>query len=281
VKLGVHISIAGGVDQAIARAREARSQAFQIFSKNQTQWRTPPLDLERVEHFRRGREEHGLGPVLVHDSYLINLAAPAVAARRRAAAAFAEEVRRADALGAQFLVFHPGAHLGRGEAAGLRRVVKSLDRVFDAVPEIGLTLLAETTAGMGSQLGYTFEQLGVLVGEVVRPEKLGVCLDTCHVFAAGYELRTAAGYRATLAAFDRAVGLPKLLAFHLNDSLRELGSRVDRHERVGRGLLGRETFRRLVRDRRFAAHPGVMEMRGGPREYRADTALLRRLAGRA
>jgi deoxyribonuclease-4 len=221
---------------------------------------------------------------MAHDSYLINLASPDEPLYRRSVEAFVVELQRAERLGLRYLVTHPGAHIDSGEEAGLARVACALDEVHQRCPGFRVRILLETMAGQGSTLGHRFEHLARILAQVREPNRLGVCLDTCHVFAAGYALAPEAEYRATLRAFDKLVGLKRLKAFHVNDSLKPQGSRVDRHAHIGRGCLGLEPFRLLVNDSRFARHPMVVET---PKEHgdqddmdAVNLAVLRGLAGR-
>src|SRR5947209_3517082 len=254
---GAHMSIAGGCHNALLEAQAHGCATVQLFTKNASQWSAKPLTDEDVSTFRRTLRQTGLRFPMVHDSYLINMASPDEALYRRSVEAFLVEMRRAEQLGVRYLVTHPGAHIDSGEEAGLLRVAGALDEVHASTPGFKVRVLLETTAGQGSTLGHRFEHLARILGLVKDPDRLGVCFDTCHVFAAGYALAPEAEYRATLKAFDRTVGCRRLLAFHLNDSLRPFGSRLDRHAHIGRGELGIEPFRLLVNDRRFRNRPMV------------------------
>jgi deoxyribonuclease-4 len=278
-RLGSHISIAGGVDRAIMTARDVGCEALQIFVKSSNQWRAAPFRAGEVERFQANLKETGLGPVVAHDSYLINLCSPDDALWEKSLEAFRIELERCEALGIPFLVTHPGSHVGSGEEAGLSRLARAIDRVHSAHPQHRVRILLETTAGQGSGLGNRFEHLSAVLRSVDQPQRMGVCLDTCHVFAAGYDLRSPAAYRESLERFDSTVGLEKLMAIHLNDSKRELGSRVDRHEQIGKGQLGVEAFRLLLNDPRLTAIPMVLETPKGPdyEEDRVNLALLRSL----
>jgi deoxyribonuclease-4 len=212
-----------------------------------------------VRQFRKALRGSGLRFPLAHDSYLINLASPDDALYRRSIEAFVVEVERAELLGLSYLVMHPGAHVNSGEEAGLARVARALDEVHARCPEARVKVLLETTAGQGTCLGHRFEHLATILEAVADPKRLGVCLDTCHVFAAGYPLSPEAEYRATMTAFNDTIGIKQLKAFHVNDSVKPLGSRVDRHAPIGRGCLGVEPFRLLLNDARFRNHPMVLE----------------------
>jgi deoxyribonuclease-4 len=280
LKFGAHVSIAGGLANAPPRGRKLGCEAIQIFVKNQLQWRAPPLRDSEVRAWREALEASGLEPVVVHSTYLINLAATDRAIRSRSRAVFLEEIERCERLGIPYLNFHPGAHLGRGPAAGLRTVISALNQACRSTAGYRVRLLIESTAGQGSSLGHSFEQLRTLLDGVNTPERLGVCLDTCHLFAAGYELRSAEAVRATLEEFDRVVGLGRLCALHLNDSVCGLGSRRDRHANIGAGEIGAAGFRALVRDQRLAHLPGLLETPGADSDYRRNLRMLRRLDGR-
>jgi deoxyribonuclease-4 len=276
------MSIAGGFDRAVERARSVGATALQIFCKSASQWRARPLDSAEVEAFRGAAARAGLlAHTLTHTSYLINLASPDDALWARSIEALVEEIGRAAALGIPFVVLHPGSHVGSGEKAGLARVARGLDEAFSREPAAGVTVLLENTAGQGSNLGHRFEHLGAVLRQSRRSRRLGVCFDTCHALAAGHEFRDAASYDRMWAAFDRAVGLDRLAAFHLNDSRFDLGSRRDRHEHIGQGFVGLEGFRLLLSDRRFAGMPMVLET---PKDDSLDAdrrnlATLRGLVG--
>jgi deoxyribonuclease-4 len=256
---GAHMSVAGGLHNAVAASVALGCETVQIFTKNASQWSGKPLRDDEVRTFRRAVADAGLRFQTAHDSYLINLAAPDDDLYRKSIDALAEEMRRAEALGLSYLVAHPGAHTGSGEDAGIARIVAALDEVRTRCSGFAVTLLLENTAGQGTTLGYRFEHLTVILDRVKNADWLGVCFDTCHAFAAGYPLASAEGHAATFEAFDAAVGLTRLKLIHVNDSLKPLGSRVDRHAHIGRGEIGLDAFRRLVTDSRFAALPMVLE----------------------
>jgi deoxyribonuclease-4 len=272
---GAHLSIAGGCHQALLAAEAHGMDTVQIFTKAPSQWAARALGDDEVRQFRRTLRQTRLRFPMAHDSYLINLASPDEGLYRRSLEAFLDEVRRAERLGLRYLVMHPGAHLDSGEDAGLARVAAALDEVHARCPDVRLRILIETTAGQGTALGRRFEHLARILSSVAQPRRLGVCFDTCHVFAAGYALAPGREYRATLAAFDRVVGLGRLRAFHVNDSLRPLGSRVDRHASVGHGELGPEPFCLLVNDRRFRGRPMILET--PPEVVARDLATLKAL----
>lgn len=259
MRFGAHMSISGGLHQAFGHGERAGCDVVQIFSKNQQQWRARPLAEHEVAAFREAQERTGIPAELVHDSYLINLASPDDALWRKSIDAFRDELERCAALGIPGLVTHPGAHVGSGEDAGLARVAAALSELFADGAGQGVTVLLETTAGQGTTLGYRFEHLARIIAACAHPERLGVCLDTCHVFAAGYDISDAAGYARTMEELDAALGLGRVRALHLNDSVKGLGSRVDRHTHIGEGAIGLEGFRLLVNDARFAGLPAVLE----------------------
>jgi len=274
--LGSHMSAAGGCDKAVRAASKIGFQAVQLFTKNNNQWKAPALTDAHVAAFRLAVGETGVGPPVAHNSYLINMGSPDDALWNRSIDAMAVEVERCAALGIGDLVAHPGAHVGSGEEAGLARVASALDEVHRRTRGVGVTIDLETTAGQGTCLGHRFEHLGRVFGLVSEPERLGVCVDTCHIFAAGYPLATAAEYDETMGDLDRAVGLGRVRVWHLNDSLKERGSRVDRHAGIGRGHLGAEPFRRVVNDRRFRGVPMIMETPKGTEEGEELDALYLR-----
>jgi deoxyribonuclease-4 len=249
--LGAHKSIAGGYHKAVERAAACGCDCVQLFTKNNNQWRAKDITPDEARRFRQALEQLGISHPIAHDCYLINLASPDPTIWRKSVDAFVVELCRAQTLGIPWVVTHPGAYTTSSEARGLRRVVQALDEIHRQTPGIRAECLLETTAGQGTSLGWRFEQLAAILDRVKDPDRLGVCFDTCHVFAAGYPLATEKEYRATMRALSASVGLEKIKAFHLNDSRRELGCRVDRHAHVGRGRMGLEPFRRLLADRRF------------------------------
>ena len=259
MRLGAHMSIAGGVDKAIDRAESVGCEAVQIFTKNNNQWKARPIPAEQAERFQARLEETGIGPVVAHDSYLINLASSDDALWEKSTEAFRVELERCETLGIPYLVAHPGSHTGAGELVGLRPVADALNRPHDELPGYRVRTLLETTAGQGTALGATFEQLARITADLRAPERVGYCFDTCHVFAAGYDLRTPDAYAETMATFDAVLGLANLCAVHLNDSKRGLGSRVDRHAHIGEGEIGLAGFRNLVNDDRLRDLPGLLE----------------------
>ncbi|NLF02589.1 MAG: deoxyribonuclease IV [Anaerolineales bacterium] len=279
MRLGAHASIAGGLHHALERAHAVGCETVQLFVKSNRQWAVQPLGDEEIALFHQRQVETGLHPLVGHTSYLLNVASPDPGQWTRSRDMLTIELERCDRLGVGYLVLHPGAHMGAGEGDGLARVVQTLDEIHEAAPGAAAQILLETTSGQGSTLGCQFEQLAWVLAHVRQQERLGVCLDTCHVFAAGYELRTSQGYAATMDAFDRVVGLARLKALHLNDSKGNLGSRLDRHEHIGKGAIGLEGFRLILNDPALAALPGLLETPKGEdmREDRDNLAVLRSL----
>jgi len=278
-RLGAHMSIAGGLHQAFERLRKVRGEALQIFLFNQRQWRVPELTQDQVSRFLRAWEEGGFVPVAAHDSYLINLASPDDELRNRSIDSFAEELRRCKLLGIRYLVAHPGAHCGMGREAGIERFVLGLDKAMEMAEGEGVRVLIETTAGQGTSLGGSLEEISAILQGSRFGELLGVCIDTCHLFAAGFDLGKRDGYNATIDALQETIGLHRILWFHLNDSKGELGSRIDRHAHIGKGKMGLEAFRHLLNDPRFKDHPMVLETPKGKdlKEDRRNLRVLRSL----
>jgi deoxyribonuclease IV len=276
--LGAHMSIAGGMETAVERAVAAGATALQVFTKSSNQWAARPFSHGEPGRFRAAVRAAGLTGVVAHGSYLINLCSPDDALWERSIEACALELERSGALGIPWLVTHPGGHMGRGEDFGIGRMAEAIDRIHARVAGREASLALETTAGQGTILGHRFEQIAAIIARLADPGRLGVCLDTCHVFAAGYDLRTPTTYDGTLRRFDDAIGLDRLIAVHVNDSKQGLGSRVDRHEHVGRGHLGLEAFRSLMNDPRLTRVPLVLETPKGD-DGREDVANLGRLVG--
>jgi deoxyribonuclease IV len=272
------MSIAGGTDRALERGASIGCSAVQIFLKNNMQWRAKPIAPEEAQRFHARRGETGIAPVFAHSSYLINLAATNPQVRRPSIIALADELRRAALLDVPFIVMHPGAHMGAGEEAGLRQVALGLDEAFAESGNGTVRIALETTAGQGTNLGWRFAHLARIFELVGNSERLGVCIDTCHLFAAGYDIRTEEGYQATMDELERAVPARHVVAFHLNDSKTPLGSRVDRHEHVGRGQIGLTGFRRVLQDPRWRDLPMVLETPKGE-DLREDVENLRVLRG--
>ncbi|HEY3394067.1 MAG TPA: deoxyribonuclease IV [Lacipirellulaceae bacterium] len=279
--LGAHESIAGGYYKAVERAKAVGCDCVQIFTKNNNQWRAKALSEEDARLFKAALMQHGIKHPLAHDSYLINLASPDPVLWKKSVDSFVIEMFRADRLGIRYLVTHPGAYTTGSEASGIATVVRALDEVHAQTRGIKTRCLLENTAGQGSCLGCRFEQLAQIIDGVRNPDLLGVCIDTCHLFAAGYPISTEKDYQQTMRALDRAVGRKLVRAFHLNDSAKPFDSRVDRHAHIGRGLIGKEAFRLLLNDRRFDKVPMYIETPKGQEKGKDLDAInlraLRRL----
>jgi deoxyribonuclease-4 len=258
-RLGAHLSIAGGLPRAVDRAEASGCQALQIFTKSAGQWRARDLPREEIALFRRRVRQTKIRPVVAHNSYLINVAAADPALRRKSIAALREELDRAESLGLDGLVMHPGSYTSGTERGGLKLIADALASILESRPDGRTRILLEQTAGQGTNLGHRFEHLAEIIDRLGGSRRVGVCLDTCHLLTAGYDLCSEDGYRDTFRQFGRIVGFPRLKAFHLNDSKKPCGSRVDRHEHIGKGCLGLEPFRRLVNDPRFATLPMLLE----------------------
>lgn len=281
-RFGVHVSVAGGLHTGFERAVEAGCDVMQVFVKNQRQWRAKPLTDEELSAWRQARAAAKIDGITAHNTYLINLAAPGDPLWQQSIDAFRDELIRCEQLEIGGLVAHPGGHVGSGEEAGIRRIAKAIDLLHGETRGFKVRILLEITAGQGTSIGHRFEHLAEILQRVQTPERLGVCFDTCHAFAAGYELRTAEGYNETMDAFDRAIGFQRLTCFHVNDSVKPLGSRVDRHAGIGKGQLGRAAFIHLVNDPRFRDRPMLLETPKGTDERgrdldRVNLAALRRM----
>ena len=278
---GAHMSVAGGLETAFRRGAAVGCDCLQIFVKNQRQWQAAPLTKDGIVRFRAAQRETGLAPVLAHAGYLLNLASPDGPIRKRSILGLVDELERCAALGLPGLVLHPGAYREGTPAAGIKRVVKALDQVQRACPGYSCKILLETTAGQGTSLGHRFGQLAAICHGVADSDRLGVCLDTCHLFAAGYDFRTAAGYAAMIDELNSAIGVANVECIHLNDSKRELGSRVDRHEHIGKGRIGKRGFAHVVNDPRLVRVPMILETPKGKdgRGTDLDKVNLKRLRG--
>ncbi|MGE3799963.1 MAG: deoxyribonuclease IV [Candidatus Kapaibacterium sp.] len=261
MKLGAHTSVAGGLHKAIERSKTFGGTALQIFSKNNNQWVGKPLTDQLVEQWFQAVSESpiDLADIAIHDSYLINLCSPNLETFNKSYDAFVDEHRRAERLGIKLLNFHPGAAIDRDRGSAIAIIAEQINRVHEETHDCSTISVLETTAGQGSTIGYRFEELADIIEQVEDKKRIAVCIDTCHIFAAGYDIRTESGYRETIEEFDGVIGLDYLVLFHLNDSKRELGSRVDRHEHIGKGMIGEVPFRMLMADERFAEIPMVIE----------------------
>jgi len=273
--LGAHKSIAGGYYKALLEAKALGCASVQLFTKNNNQWYAKDMTSAEVRLFQQTLATTTLKKPMAHVCYLINLGSPNPELYRKSLEAFVVEMQRAETLGLDYLVMHPGSSVDGDEQAALKRIAKALDETHRRCPRFHVRILLETTAGQGTSLGHRFEHLAELLALVQEPDRLGVCMDTCHVFAAGYPLAPAKAYRATMRDFDRLVGLDRLCAFHVNDSAKPQGSRVDRHAHIGQGKLGLEPFRLLVNDRRFRDRPMILETpKEGPHDEGMDAINL-------
>lgn len=280
------MSVSGGLHLAFERGHKVGCQTMQVFTKNERQWKAKPLSELDISSWKTAAGGSTIGPVLTHDSYLINLANPTEEAWEKSLDAFKDEIERNGILGIPFLVTHAGAHLNSGEEPGLARIAQAVNRIHREITEEtgaapGTTILFETTAGQGTALGYKFEHWARLLEQLDHPEWTGICFDTCHVFASGYDMTTPETYEATMSEFQKYIGTHRIKAFHMNDSQKGLGSRVDRHEAIGKGAMGLEPFRFLMNDQRFQNVPMVLETPKGPegKEDVENMETLRNLIG--
>ncbi len=258
--IGAHVSISGGVENAPVNAHRIGAKAFGLFVKNQRQWKAKPLTSQNIESFKQNCDKYGYKPahILPHDGYLINLGHPAKEGLEKSRGAFLDEMQRCEQLGLDRLNFHPGSHLNQiSEEDCMRRIAESVNIALDRTR--GVIAVLENTAGQGSNIGYTFEQIRFIIDLVEDKERVGVCIDTCHSYAAGYDIKTAEGFRQTFEKFNQVVGFNYLKGIHLNDAKKEFGSRVDRHNSIGKGVLGIETFRHIMNDKRFDDLPMILE----------------------
>ena len=272
--LGAHVSAAGGVDLAPARGHDIGCQAIQLFSRNQNRWHSPVISPERASAFRSAVKENGILFANTHDSYLINLCAPDPEKRKLSLAAFKDELLRAHQLGISHVVMHPGSHLKEGEEWGISEIAGSINQVLAELDFDDVNVALENTAGQGTNLGFRFEHLRDIIAQTESPERMNVCFDTCHAFAAGYELRTAEGWENAWADFERTIGIDRLALFHVNDSKKPFGSRVDRHANLGEGEIGLECFKMLMQDSRFAGVPKILETPNGDEKWTDEIRLL-------
>ncbi|MGA1868955.1 MAG: deoxyribonuclease IV [bacterium] len=255
--LGAHMSISEGIDKSIDRGISIGCTAIQIFTGYNTRWQSKPLSTDEIENFLLKKDK--LKIIFAHNNYLINLASPDDIIAQKSYTSMLDELQRAEQLTLPFLVMHPGSHTGSGEKNGLERIASSLNRLFEETKDSAVRVLLETTAGQGTNLGYKFEHLAFIIDKIHLKERIGVCFDTCHSFAAGYDLRTPDTYQETFNAFDKIIGIEHLMAFHLNDSKYDFASQKDRHEHIGKGLLGLQAFKLLLEDKRFFSLPMVLE----------------------
>ncbi len=273
--IGCHVSIAGGVENAPIHGGELGCEAIQIFTANQMQWRGSPISEESRSKYFEGLKKYRIRQIVTHDSYLINLGSPDPAKLAKSRKAFIDEMDRSEFLDIPYIIFHPGSHMGRGDDYALKTIAESLNYAIESRTNYKSILLLENTAGQGSNVGYKFEQLRSIIDQCSYPERLGVCFDTCHAFAAGYDVVSEEKYRETFKKFDEIIGLDRLRVFHINDSKREPGSRIDRHACLGEGLIGWEFFQRLVNDEQFNELPMILETPGGNEVFAREIEELK------
>lgn len=275
--IGAHMSIAGGVDQAPLRGETVGCKVIQIFTKSSNQWKARALKDEEISNFKKNQESTGISEIIAHDSYLINLASPDEEARKKSLNAFVEEMERCKILGIKNLVMHPGSHKGSGEDEGIKAITAEFNEILSITDGWDINITIETTAGQGTNLGYKFEHIAKMIDGVKAKDRMKVCFDTCHVFAAGYDITTEAGYKETMDKFDSLIGIDRLVAFHINDSKKALGSRVDRHEQLGKGFMGEAPFRFIMNDDRLTHIPKILETPKGKEmdKDRVNLAFLR------
>jgi len=277
--LGAHTFITGGVSNAIDVAGRLKFTAMQIFSKNNNRWRSKPLEVDEIDSFKSKLSESKIKFVVVHDSYLINLCSSNTDLLKKSRESFIDELTRCEQLGIPYLNFHPGTHGGSGEEEGLKLISESLNIAHDRTKKFEVGSMLELTAGQGTSLGYTFEQIKKIIDQVDDKNRMAVCIDTAHIFAAGYDIKDPHNYEKVMKEFDKIIGLELLKCFHINDSKKELGSRVDRHEHIGKGYIGKEGFSNIMNDKRIEKIPKILETPKG-KEYKEDLknlAVLRRL----
>ncbi|MDZ4722606.1 MAG: deoxyribonuclease IV [candidate division Zixibacteria bacterium] len=278
---GAHESIAGGVFNAITRGQKATCGTIQIFNKSNSQWRAKKLETKELDQYFKLILDTKVTVATSHTSYLINIASPNPELNKKSYLALKEEMERCELLKIPCLVMHPGSHVGSGEETGLNAIVANLIRLFDELTNNNVCLLLETTAGQGSNLGYTFEQIAYIIDHAHKHAQLGVCMDTCHVFSAGYPISDPKDYKKTMATFDSVIGLKRLKIIHMNDSKKEFGAKKDRHEHIGKGFIGLEAFRNIVTDKRLAAIPKIIETPKDEDTLAEDIENLRVLRGLA
>lgn len=278
MKLGAHMFITGGIHKVIEYGEELGCESIQIFTKSNRSWNAKALTEDAIDAFLVKNSETKIAPIFAHNTYLINLCATDKTTFEKSYDGMLMELQRAEQLELPYTVLHPGSHLGAGEAQGLQKIAETLNQLFSETEGFKVKVLLETTAGQGTNLGYTFEQLATLIKLISYPDRVGTCFDTCHAFAAGYDFRTEKGYETVIDSFDNIVGLDNLFVFHLNDSKNDCGSRVDRHEHIGKGVIGTDGFKFFLNDKRFKDHPGVLETPKG-KDYAEDKQNLKILRG--
>ncbi len=278
MNLGAHISISGGAYKCFARAKEVTANSIQIFVKNNNRWFSKPFTDKELERFQIERERYQPFSVNAHNGYLINLCSPKSDIEKKSISAMKDEISRCEQLKLPYLVMHPGSHLGKGEKWGISKIAENLNHIIEEKSGTSVKILLETTAGQGTNLGYTFEQLQDILDKLKYKERFGICYDTCHTFAAGYDITTPEKYQQVMENFNRIIGLHQIYLFHLNDSKKELGSRKDRHTHIGEGYIGLEGFRSLLNDKRFQHIPMILETPKGD-DGDMDITNLGRLRG--
>ncbi|RKY88179.1 deoxyribonuclease IV [candidate division KSB1 bacterium] len=277
--LGAHMSIAGGVDKSIERGYSIGCSSIQIFTKSNNQWKAKELKDDEILRFKQNRVKYHINPIVAHDSYLINLAANRKEVLKKSIESFFIEMERCELLNIPYLVMHPGAHLGAGEDEGMKVLIDSFNQLLERSKGFKVIICLETTAGQGTNLGYRFEHIARIIDSVMDKNRFGCCYDTAHTFAAGYDIRDEKAYNKTMKEFDEVIGMEKLKVIHLNDSKKELGSKIDRHEHIGKGFLGLEAFRFIMNDERFVNIPKILETPKGPdmKEDIENLAVLKSL----
>jgi len=275
--IGAHLSIAKGLHHALYEAKAYGCTALQIFTKNASTWKERTLDRDEIDRFDQARKKTGIIEIASHTSYLINLATPEKSKHVLSCNALVNELTRSSVLDIPYIVLHPGSHMGKGENKGISKIADSINEIFAQTHSINTRLLLETTAGQGFGLGHSFEQLASIMDKIENQDRIGICLDTSHIFAAGYDIRTEEPYLETIKAFDGIIGLKNLFVIHLNDSKKKLGSRVDRHEHIGEGYIGINLFKLLMNDKRFRDVPKIIETPKNKDGRDADKMNLKRL----
>lgn len=278
--LGAHFSIAKGLDKAIIEADAYHCNTLQIFTKNASTWKEKVLTEKQIYDFIKTKQKTGINQILSHTSYLINIAGPDEKKAAMSCEALTQEFIRCGQLEIPFIVLHPGSHMGEGEQKGIQRITDSINRIFAATKGITARLLLETTAGQGTSIGHTFEQLDAIIKKVKDKSRIGICLDTCHIFAAGYDISNKKGYEDTIKTFDNIIGLKNLFAIHLNDTKKAFNTRVDRHEHIGEGCIGQDAFKYIMNDERLSNIPKILEtpkFKGSEDADRINLKLLRRM----
>jgi deoxyribonuclease-4 len=277
--LGAHLSIAKGLHTAIYEAEKLNCNALQIFTKNAATWKEKRVTPDEIDLFKLAMEETGIKQIASHTSYLINLAATDKKKHAMSCKALQDELLRSSSLGISYVVLHPGSHMGSGEQKGIDQISDSINEIFSGISDVNTRLLLETTAGQGSSIGHSFEQIASILERIENIDNSGVCLDACHIFAAGYDIRTEEVYNETIKIFDDIIGLKQLYLIHMNDSKNDLGSRVDRHEQIGKGFIGLKAFELIMNDNRFRNIPKIIETPKGKEGNKMDRINLDTLAG--